>query len=73
MSALEATVVDTDVMLGAATAPAGPRIPAELEETILEIAASERALDELLGRADRLHASHIQHEPHTCLVCFTQR
>lgn len=74
MSALEATVVDDTVV--APDQPgqaAGPRISVELEETILEIAASERALDELLGRADRLHASHIQHEPHTCLVCFTQR
>ncbi len=69
MSALEATIVDTV----APAQPAGPRIAADLEETILEIAASERALDELLGRADRLHTSHIQHEPHTCLVCFTQR
>lgn len=71
MSALEATVVDDTTT--APAQPAGPRIPVELEETILQIAASERALDELLGRADRLHASHIQHEPHTCLVCFTQR
>lgn len=71
MSALEATVVD-DIATAPAT-PAGARISVELEETILEIAASERALDELLGRADRLHASQIQHEPHTCLVCFTQR
>lgn len=69
MSALEATVVDA----AAPAQPGGPRISVELEETILEIAASERALDELLGRADRLHASHIQHEPRTCLVCFTQR
>ena len=69
MSALEATVVDA----ADSAQPAGPRISVELEETILEIAASERALDELLSRADRLHASHIQHEPHTCLVCFTQR
>lgn len=72
MSALEATVVD-DITTTAPAQPAGPRISVELEETILEIAASERALDDLLGRADRLHASHIQHEPHTCLVCFTQR
>lgn len=71
MSALEATVVD-DIATAPAT-QAGARISVDLEETILEIAASERALDELLGRADRLHASQIQHEPHTCLVCFTQR
>ncbi len=69
MSALEATVVDTV----APAHPAGPRISADLEQTILEIAASERALDDLLGRADRLHASHIQHDPRSCLVCFTER
>lgn len=69
MSALEATIVDTV----APAQPAGPRISADLEATILEIAAAERALDDLLNRADRLHTSHIQHDPHTCLVCFTQR
>ncbi|HWJ08943.1 MAG TPA: hypothetical protein VNS46_06170 [Nocardioides sp.] len=67
MSALEATIHDVI----APAQPAGPRISVELEETILEIAASERALDDLLGRADRLHASRIQHDPHSCLVCFT--
>lgn len=70
MSALEATIVDD---VAAPAQPAGPRIAADLEEAIVEIAASERALDDLLGRADRLHASHIQHDPRSCLVCFTQR
>lgn len=51
----------------------GPRISPELEEVILEIAASERALDDLLTRADRLHASNIQHDPRSCLVCFSNR
>jgi hypothetical protein len=68
MSALEATVHDVTT---APAQPSGPRISVALEEAILEIAASERALDELLGRADRLHASHIQHDPRSCLVCFT--
>lgn len=49
----------------------GPRIAPELADVIVEIAASERALDDLLHRADRLHASGIQHDPHSCLVCFT--
>lgn len=70
MSALEATIVEDTT---APAQPAGPRISADLEETILEIAASERALDDLLDRADRLHASHIQHDPRSCLVCFTER
>ena len=48
----------------------GPRLTPGLAEAIVEIAASERALDDLLHRADRLHASGIQHDPHSCLVCF---
>ena len=48
----------------------GPRLSPELAETIVEIAASERALDDLLHRADRLHASGIQHDPRSCRVCF---
>lgn len=50
---------------------AGPRISPELAATIVEIAASERALDDLLHRADRLHTSGIQHDPRSCLVCFS--
>lgn len=69
MSALEATQVREDVQ----ELPSGPRISPELEEVILEIAASERALDDLLTRADRLHASNIQHDPRSCLVCFSNR
>lgn len=42
----------------------------ELRETILEVAASERALDDLIGYANRLHRSNIQHDPQSCLVCF---
>ncbi|MBM7515618.1 hypothetical protein [Nocardioides nitrophenolicus] len=67
MSALEATVVEPD----------GRHAPGllspDLEAAILEIAASERALDDLLLRASRLHESHLQHDPRSCLVCFTQR
>ncbi|MCX6399899.1 MAG: hypothetical protein NTX33_08230 [Propionibacteriales bacterium] len=51
----------------------GPRLAPDLEEVILEIAASERALDDFLTRADRLHASNIQHDPSSCLVCFSAR
>ncbi len=69
MSALEATYVEPDVR----TAEPGPRLSPELEETILEIAASERALDDLLLRASRLHESHLQHDPRSCLVCFSER
>ncbi|WP_182380187.1 hypothetical protein [Nocardioides sp. WS12] len=51
----------------------GPRLSPELEEVILEIAASERALDDFLNRSDRLHDSNIQHDPSSCLVCFAAR
>lgn len=46
------------------------RLPDGLRETILEVAASERALDDLIGHAHRLHRSNIQHDPRSCLVCF---
>jgi hypothetical protein len=46
------------------------QLPDELKETILEVAESERALDELIDRSARLHRSHIEHDPHSCLVCF---
>jgi hypothetical protein len=58
--------------------PAGPSEPhtavhlsPALEEVIVEIARSERALDDLLARADRMHRSNIQHDPESCLVCFS--
>ncbi|HWJ68282.1 MAG TPA: hypothetical protein VNT31_16530 [Nocardioides sp.] len=70
MSAIAATQVD---VTPSHEEESGPRVSPELESTILEIAASERALDDLLHRAERLHASHIQHDPASCLVCFTQR
>ncbi|MFC5728192.1 MULTISPECIES: hypothetical protein [Nocardioides] len=45
----------------------------ELEEVIVEIAHSERALDELIDRADRMHRSNIHHGPGSCLVCFAEQ
>lgn len=51
----------------------GPRVSPALTEVLHEIAASERALDDLLTRGDRLHASNIQHDPSSCLVCFSER
>ena len=69
MSAIEAMqVTETE-----RERPNGPRLSPDLEEVILEIAASERALDDLLTRADRLHASNNQHDPRSCLVCFSTR
>lgn len=70
MSALaSATVVER----GPHQVRTGPRVSPVLEEVVLEIAASERALDDLLSRSDRLHASNIQHDPSSCLVCFSER
>jgi hypothetical protein len=69
MSALEATYVEQDIR----TAEPGPRLSPELEQTILEIAVSERALDDLLLRASRLHESNLQHDPRSCLLCFSGR
>lgn len=46
------------------------RLSPELEEVIVEIARSERALDDLLDRADRMHRSNLRHDPESCLVCF---
>ncbi|TNM47239.1 hypothetical protein FHP29_03475 [Nocardioides albidus] len=69
MSAVAANVAEPSTR----TSEPGPRLSPELEEAIVEIARSERALDDVLHRASRLHESNIQHDPHSCLVCFTQR
>jgi len=50
-----------------------PHLSPDLEEVILEIAASERALDDVLLRAARLHESHLDHDRRSCLVCFGDR
>ena len=63
----------TQVEHTARTRAGGQRFSPELEGVILEIAASERALDGVLTRASRLHESNIQHDPATCLVCFGSR
>ncbi|WP_436698595.1 hypothetical protein [Nocardioides sp. BYT-33-1] len=69
MSALEATIVEPDPRRPEAES----RLPVDLGEVMLEIAASERALDTLLVRASRLHESGIQHAAGSCLLCFSQR
>ncbi|MCL2541026.1 MAG: hypothetical protein FWE71_01035 [Nocardioidaceae bacterium] len=46
------------------------RMTPELKATILEVAESERALDALLAHSARLHQSRIEHEAHSCLICF---
>jgi hypothetical protein len=49
--------------------PTNP-MPRDLAAAIVDVAKSERALDDVIGYAQRLHRSNIQHDPHTCLVCF---
>lgn len=56
-----------------ATATATKRLSPELESVIVEIAQSERALDDVLARAERMHQANIQHHPASCLVCFSAR
>ncbi|WP_183407779.1 hypothetical protein [Nocardioides marmoriginsengisoli] len=49
--------------------------PEDLEAPIAltAIAAAERELADLFGHCDRLHRANIQHNPHSCLLCFEQR
>ena len=54
----------------AAPAPKAAREYSALERVIIEIAGSERALDEQLNRERRLHRARIEHEAASCLVCF---
>lgn len=37
------------------------------------IAAAERKLADLFGYCDRLHRANIEHDPHSCVLCFEQR
>jgi hypothetical protein len=76
MSAATAAQVDFEASasVGATPfAPTAPQLSPELAEAIIEIAASERSLDDVLLRANRLHESNIQHDPRSCLVCFGGR
>jgi hypothetical protein len=42
-------------------------------EIATEIARAEEALEALIGRSLKLHASNIEHDPIGCLTCFSQR
>lgn len=37
------------------------------------IAQAEVALGELFRRCERLHESNIEHDPHSCFLCFESR
>lgn len=39
---------------------------------LVEISRSERALRDLLHRAERLHRSNLAHAASSCLLCFEQ-
>ncbi len=45
--------------------------PQPVEPTALE--RSIQALTDLFGHCERLHRANIQHDPHSCVVCFEQR
>lgn len=43
-----------------------PAEPSALDRSI-------QALTDLFGHCERLHRANIQHDPHSCVVCFEQR
>jgi hypothetical protein len=43
------------------------------EAEMTDIAMSERQLDELFTFCDRLHRANIEHDAHSCVLCFEQR
>ncbi|MFD1249580.1 hypothetical protein ACFQ3F_17395 [Nocardioides ginsengisoli] len=73
MSAATAFQFDITPDASPAGAPSAPQLSPELAEAIIEIAESERSLDDVLVRAQRLHEANIQHDPRSCLVCFGGR
>ena len=66
-----ATITEADIEPVAS--PVVPQLSPELADAIIEIAASERSLDDVLLRAKRLHEANIQHDSRSCLVCFDAR
>ena len=46
---------------------------AEAPATLTAIEHAESALLELYSHCDRLHKANIQHDPHSCVLCFEQR
>jgi hypothetical protein len=45
----------------------------EAPEALSAIAVAERKLADLFGYCDRLHRANIEHDPHSCVLCFEQR
>lgn len=73
MSAQAIEIAEAPAVTGPSTstpATTGVRFAPDVEDALIQIATSERALDDVLARAERMHASGIAHDPHACLVCF---
>lgn len=45
----------------------------EAPAAMTAIARAERELADLFGYAGRLHQANIEHNPHSCVLCFEQR
>ncbi|MCW2755555.1 MAG: hypothetical protein JWQ32_2966 [Marmoricola sp.] len=56
-----ATVIDIDF-----STESQPVTPAALGRSV-------KALTNLFGHCERLHRANIEHDPHSCVVCFETR
>ncbi|MCX6395013.1 MAG: hypothetical protein NTV23_00830 [Propionibacteriales bacterium] len=45
----------------------------EAPSALTAIARAEQKLADLFGYCDRLHKANIEHDPHSCVLCFEQR
>ena len=45
----------------------------DAQEPLTAIATAELALADLLVHCERLHRAHIEHDPHSCFLCFESR
>ncbi|MFL6159568.1 MAG: hypothetical protein ACJ72D_26075 [Marmoricola sp.] len=45
----------------------------DTEVQLSAIALAEQKLADLFGYCDRLHRANIEHDPHSCVLCFEQR
>lgn len=45
----------------------------EAPAALTAIARAEQKLADLYGYCDRLHKANIEHDPHSCVLCFELR
>jgi hypothetical protein len=45
----------------------------EAPAALSAIAVAERELADLFGKAGRMHQANIEHNPHSCVLCFESR